>query len=393
MALMALLADVVARRGGALRAATVDHGLRPDAAAEAALAADTAAAMGIPHDTLSWRDGDTAGWDGRGNLQARARAARLAALRGWAGAHELTRVCLGHTMDDQAETVLLRLARGSGVDGLAGMAEARRDNPGGFTWLRPLLDTRRSALRDLLRARGIGWAEDPSNADTRFDRVRARAALADPALAGMDVPTLAATAARMAAARTVLWQAAHAAARAHATVDHGGIGFDRAAFAGLPDDTRRRLLAAAVRHVAGLAYRPRFAALVRAEAAALAGTPATVAGCVLSAARGRIWVDREPAALGGRTAPAPGPWDGRWRIDGPDCGHTLAALGPAGLAQCPGWRNAGLRRRAILTAPGVWDGARLVAAPTLPGCGPTAPDWSSRPLWDTLAFRDALRPD
>jgi len=150
----------------------------------------------------------------------------------------------------------------------------------------------------------------------------------------------------------------------------------------------------AIRQVAGLPYRPRLSALIRAEAAAVRGTPATLGGCVLSAARGRIWVDREPAAVAGRGAPAPGPWDGRWRIDGPpDRGLTLAALGPAGLGQCPGWRKAGLRRRAILTAPGVWDGPTLVAAPTLPGIGPRAPDWSSQPLWDILAFHDEMRLD
>lgn len=393
MALMVLLADAVSARGGVLRAATVDHGLRPDSAAEAALVACAAARLGIPHDTLHWRDGDPVGWDGRGNLQARARSARMRALRAWALAQGLSHVCLAHTMEDQAETVLMRLARGSGVDGLAGMAEARRDGADGPVWLRPLLFQRRAALRGVLRDAGFRWAEDPSNIDTRFDRVRARATLADPVLAGLDVPTLAATAARMAAARAVLWQAAHAAATTLSSVDHGAIGFDREGLVSLPQDTRWRLLAAAVRRVAGLPYRPRLTALVRAEAAALAGTPATIAGCVLSAARGRIWVDREPAALGGRTAPAPGPWDGRWRIDGPEHGLTLAALGPAGLAQCPGWRKAGLRRRALLTAPGVWDGPRLIAAPTLSGYGPMAMDWSSRPLWDTLSFCNGLRSD
>jgi tRNA(Ile)-lysidine synthase len=288
----------------------------------------------------------------------------------------------------------MRLARGSGVDGLAGMAEARRDGTGGPVWLRPLLGQRRHGLREVLRDGGFRWVEDPSNADTRFDRVRARAELADPVLAGLDVPTLAATAERMAAARDVLWRAAHAAATAHATADHGAIGFDHAAFVSLPDDTRWRLLAAAVRRVAGLPYRPRLAALVRAEAAARARTPATIAGCVLSVARGRIWIDREPAALAQRRGPAPGCWDDRWQILGPaDSGLTLAALGPAGLAQCPGWRAGRLRRRAALTEPGVWDNDRLVAAPTLADSGPAAPDWSSKPLWDTVSFCEALRPD
>lgn len=394
MALLVLLAQAMRDRGGVLRAATVDHRLRRGSADEAALVADTATRLGVSHDTLHWSEAGASGWDGKGNLQARARTARYDALRGWAVTHGLGHVCLGHTMDDQAETVLMRLARGSGVDGLSGMAAERRDATGTPVWMRPLLSVRRADLRTTLRERGIGWVEDPSNADVRFDRVRARAALADPVLAGLDVPTLAGTATRMAAARTVLWQTARIAARTCATVEHGSVGFDRAAFVDLPDDTRWRLLAAAVRLVAGVTYRPRLATLIRAEASALRGAPSTLAGCVLSAACGRIWVDREPAALSGVRRPAPGPWDGRWCITGPSGdGVALAALGPHGLAQCPGWRKAGLRRRAILTAPGVWRGDRLIAAPTLPGCGPAAPDWSSRALWDTLLFVDMLCPD
>ncbi|MEM8699192.1 MAG: tRNA lysidine(34) synthetase TilS, partial [Pseudomonadota bacterium] len=162
------LALIAARALGAeaLRAATVDHRLRPESREEAEVAGRIAASLGIPHEILTWQEAhqDRAPTgEGGGNLQARARMARQGLLTDWARAHRLSAVLLGHTMDDQAETVLMRLERGSGADGLAGMAA--RVEIGGMVWLRPLLDLRRADLRDLLRAEGLDWTEDPSNQD------------------------------------------------------------------------------------------------------------------------------------------------------------------------------------------------------------------------------------
>lgn len=388
LALMVLLADWCRSAGVSLRVATVDHRLRPDAASEAALVARHAADLGLAHDVLVWT-----GWDGRGNLQAMARAARIDLLTAWAAEHDLSHVCLGHTLDDQAETVLLRLARGSGVDGLAGMA-AVRHVPQGPAWLRPLLGVRRADLRAVLRDRGLRWVEDPSNSDLRFDRVRVRQALAEGAIAGLDAVTLAETATRMAAAKSVLQRAAYDAAMACVSVDHGAIGLELANFSTLPDDTRWRLLSAAIRLVSGQVYRPRLKALQRAEAAALAGRRQALAGCLLGQRRGLLWVDREPAALEGLTGPVPGVWDRRWQIDGPSRpGLHLAALGAAGLAQCRGWREAGLRRTPLLTAPGIWEGAHLVAAPSLPETIHGCVDWQCRPLWDKITLCAELGSD
>ncbi|WP_114967069.1 tRNA lysidine(34) synthetase TilS, partial [Alkalilacustris brevis] len=170
VALLLLVADWAAARGVRLRAVTVDHGLREGAAQEAEAVARLCAELGIGHDILRWQ-----GWDGQGNLQDAARRARQGLIAGWARDHGLAAVALGHTRDDQAETVLMRLARGAGVDGLSGMAPLRLAV--GLAWLRPLLDVGRAELRALLRARGVPWAEDPSNEDARFQRVRARRAL------------------------------------------------------------------------------------------------------------------------------------------------------------------------------------------------------------------------
>ncbi len=388
MALMALAADWAAGTGVALAAATVDHRLRPGAAAEAAMVASAAARLGMPHDTLTWT-----GWDGRGNLPALARRARYRLLADWAAGQGIGHVALAHTLDDQAETVLLRLARGSGVDGLAAMAPLRAD-PGGPVWLRPLLGIHRAVLRDVLQARGMDWVEDPSNADNRFDRVRARALLAAGALPGLDADRLAATAARMAAARKVLGQVACDAAAELAEVEHGAVAFERDGFAALPDDTRWRLLAAALGQVSGAPYRPRLDPLRRAEAAALAGGRVTLQGCVVSGARGRIRIDREPAALAGRVAPVAGPWDGRWRIEGPG-GPDLAAgpLSPADLARTPDWRSAGIPRAALLASPAIYRAGAFQAAPLLDSTLRRASPWSAQPLWGKLEFCAGLVSD
>uniref|UniRef100_UPI0026223B47 tRNA lysidine(34) synthetase TilS n=1 Tax=uncultured Amaricoccus sp. TaxID=339341 RepID=UPI0026223B47 len=183
--------------GRDLAAVTVDHGLRPESVGEAASVAALCAARGIPHSVLRWEDRDP-----RGNLQQAAREARRSLIAGWAEASGIAAVALGHTLDDQAETVVMRLARGSGVDGLSAMRPETLAL--GILWLRPLLGIRRAALRAWLAAEGVAWAEDPTNADARFDRVRARLAL--PTLAGLGIgpERLAATARAVARACAAL---------------------------------------------------------------------------------------------------------------------------------------------------------------------------------------------
>jgi tRNA(Ile)-lysidine synthase len=346
-----------------LEAVTVDHGLRPEAADEAAAVAALCAGHRIPHALLRWDEPA-----GVGNLQARAREARRRLIGDWARGRGIGAVALGHTLDDQAETFLLRLARGSGVDGLSGMAPATRVD--GVVWIRPLLGVRRAALRDWLAARGVAWADDPSNADPRFERARARAALPLLAPLGLGPERLAATAAAMARAREALERAtAELAAGALEAGPAGDLTLDPAPLAGVPEEIRLRLLAGALAWVSGARYRPRLAPLEAALAAIAAGRVGhglTLHGCVLRARGGRVTIRREPAWVAPPVPIARGIWDGRWRIEGsPPPGGDLAigALGTAGLAALGDWRAAGLPREALLTTPAIWRGGTLVAAP------------------------------
>ena len=376
MALLHLLADWAAEGGPALAVVTVDHGLRPAAAAEAAMVARVAAGLGLPHQVLRWQ-----GWDGRGNLMDAARRARMALIAEWAAGQGVGVVALGHTADDQAETLLMRLARGSGVDGLAAMAPARRQN--GVIWLRPLLGATRADLRSYLSARGGRWAEDPTNDDPAFDRVRMRQALALLAPLGVTRDRLVETAARMAMARQALEETTLRAARACAAIEAGDVVFRRAPLLDQPMEIQLRLLAHAIRWIAGADYRPRLRALSDLRDEVMAGRRRVLAGCLLTPARGLIRVGREPQAAA-RAVAAPGTvWDGRFVLDGPDsAGTEVRMLGDGGLALCPRWRDTGLPHSAALASPAAWRGGDLVAAP-LAG---HARGWLARPARDPAQF-------
>lgn len=167
----ALLLLAAAALPGAVEAATVDHGLRPGSADEAAAVAGWCERLGIAHAALAVQVAP-------GNLQAQARAARYAALAQWAESRGLGAVATAHHADDQAETLLLRLNRGSGASGLAGV-RPRGFVPGtGLPLLRPLLAWRRAELVQVAADAGLTPVDDPSNRDERFDRARIRKALA-----------------------------------------------------------------------------------------------------------------------------------------------------------------------------------------------------------------------
>lgn len=341
--------------------ATVDHGLRAEAAAECAAVAEACAGLGVAHEVLRWR------WDGRGNLQDAARRGRLALLAEWATRVGAGAVALGHTRDDVAETFLMRLARDAGVDGLAAMA-ARRE-VGGVAFLRPMLGIGRGELRGWLLARGVAWAEDASNGDARFARVRARRAVAAMAEAGVGAEEIASLATRMAEVRAALEAVTAEAAARVARLDRGDVILDAVALAALPAEVRRRLVLAAVMWIASAEYGPRGAEQERFLAAAVAGRGATLAGVRMTAGQGRLRLTREGRAVAGTEVSLRDAWDGRWRVSGPESkGLTVRALGEKGLAQCGDWRAAGMPRVSLLASPAIWAGGVLVAAP-LAGMG------------------------
>ncbi|MEE4153510.1 MAG: tRNA lysidine(34) synthetase TilS [Erythrobacter sp.] len=189
---------------GEVAVASVDHGLRLEAAGELALVERVCAALDVPFTPLKVRLAP-------GNLQARAREARYEALGRWVSQQGLGALASAHHADDQAETLLMRLARGSGLSGLAGVREASLFEPTGseaeaFPLIRPLLGWRKAELERIVREAGLTPARDPSNTQQRFDRVRVREHLA--AHDWLDPQALATSAQHLAEAwRAIEWYA------------------------------------------------------------------------------------------------------------------------------------------------------------------------------------------
>ena len=383
---------------------TVDHGLRPESADEAAMVAEECALLGWPHATLRWS------WDGRGNLQSRARDARLALIDRWRGA--LAHVLFAHTRDDQAETVLMRLARGSGVDGLAGMVARREVFPSpeppvmpepsaaegwpprqprreGFFQIRPCLDMAREELRHYARTLKGRWAEDPGNDDSAYERARIRKALALLSDHGITAERLAGTARRMERARDALRRrAAEAAERLSPPVTGaaplpGEVVLERDGFAALDRETQLRLLTGALQYVTGAVYKPRAAASDPMLERILAGAGGTLHGAEIVVDKTLIHLFREWASVAREEVAADALWDGQWRVTaGETGGLCLRALGEEGWRQLPERVRAGVRHRSARALPSLWRAAHLVACPALEHGPPV-----------TLARRPAGQPD
>ncbi len=213
---LVLLADAWAKQhNGRIIALTVDHGLRPESATEADTVHSWLTQRKIEHHILRW-EGDKPS----SNLQSLAREARYALMTSWCKQHQITYLLTAHHQQDQAETVLLRLERGSGVDGLSGIpVQTERD---GIILLRPLLLLTPEQLRLYLHEQNQNWIEDPSNQNTRFSRVRMRQWLAQQEDKALITSRLADTAHHLSRTRSYLEEQTHHAFQTSVTLHPEG---------------------------------------------------------------------------------------------------------------------------------------------------------------------------
>ncbi len=229
------------KNGPRLVAVTVDHGLRDEAAREARDVKRLAKSLDVDHRTIRWT-----GAKPKTGLPAAARGARYRLLTKATRAVGASHIFTAHTRDDQAETFIMRLSRGSGIGGLAAMArQSARD---GVMLARPLLDVPKVHLIATLRKAGIDFAEDPSNRDPRFARPRLRELMPVLASEGADARNLVRLASRLARANAALDIMTEGAERYLASFDafDGRAGFDLGAFSALSDEIRVRLLLRAI---------------------------------------------------------------------------------------------------------------------------------------------------
>jgi tRNA(Ile)-lysidine synthase len=394
-ALMVLVADWLGQTAtstATVTVLTVDHGLRPQSAAEALAVARQAAALGFAHATLAW-----AGAKPETGLQAAAREARYRLMAAHMREHGVAALFTAHTADDQAETLLMRLARGSGLDGLSAMAPISRLEAGGefgLSVVRPLLDVPKARLQATLRQRGIAWIEDPSNQSPAFERVRLRAVREGLAALGLSNEKLALSARRLARARLAIDHAVAAfcdPVGGHVHTDPCGfLRISAAALRQAPLEIAVRVLVRAIAAAGGspapvpLAGVEDIAQALRWPAAAGAWTLARAA---IVAAPDGVLVEREPGreplprlvpVSGGRVL-----WDGRFRIvAGPalETGLEVAGLGADGSREVrQALANArDVPPRALAAVPAIWRGLDLVAVPSLDFCsaGNARPDLS-----------------
>ncbi|MDB5615839.1 tRNA lysidine(34) synthetase TilS [Tardiphaga sp.] len=284
------------KRGPDLIAVTIDHGLRPEAAREARDVKKLAAALDLPHRTLRWTgDKPTNG------LPAAARAARYRLLAKAARAHKASHILTAHTQDDQAETLLMRMARGSGLAGLAAMA--RQTPREGVLLARPFLDIPKSRLIATLARARVGFAEDPTNKDLHFTRPRLRALMPQLKAEGFDPGNLARLAARLARANVALElmvDGAESFVELKRVAARPGI--DTAVFSGLAEEVRLRLLLRLIDRVgyegpAGLGQAEALlAAIDRAVQADGKGIrlKQTLAGALITLSHDRLRIDPAP---------------------------------------------------------------------------------------------------
>ena len=299
-ALLVLAARWVKRlkRGPALLAITVDHGLRPEAAREAAAVARLARRLGVSHRTLRWR-----GRKPRSGLQEAARNARYALLAQAAMREGIAHILTAHTLDDQAETVLFRMARGSGLLGLAGMAPVAplpSQAGQGIFLIRPLLHVPKARLVATLKVAKIGYSEDPTNLDPRFTRPRWRTLMPALAQEGLDARGLARLAMRLRRAESTIAVAVDAARAALAPPpwrEREPIVFETSRFAQLPAEVALRLLGEAVTHTGdeGPVELAKLEALYDALRHTDTRLRRTLAGALVTLSSDYLTVERAPA--------------------------------------------------------------------------------------------------
>jgi tRNA(Ile)-lysidine synthase len=275
---------------------TVDHGLRKQSAKDARRVEREAGRAGLDAHTLTW-----SGAKPKANIESLAREARYDLMGRWCRGHGVRTLMVAHTLDDQAETFLLRLMRGSGVDGLAAMRARTAYPVPAFTdieLIRPLLSFTRDELRAYLTARGTKWIDDPMNADPRFDRARLRALWPALEAAGLRRERVAAAAAHLARAREALEIRTGEFLTAHATAVGETMLLDANALAEAPREIGLRALAAILQTVGAREYRPRFERLeaLYEDMISSRPTPRTLHGCRVGPAS-KLYRRMGPATL------------------------------------------------------------------------------------------------
>ncbi|WP_420549730.1 tRNA lysidine(34) synthetase TilS [Curvivirga sp.] len=322
MALCHMLHRWCQNYGVQLTALIVDHGLRSESADEARLTHSRLQGLGIESFILS--DPNSAI---HGNIQSRARDLRYNLMLDWCKTHQVTHLCLGHHKDDQAETFLLRLARGSGPSGLSAMKKIEKRQE--LTILRPLLSCSKEELVSYLRDLKLDWVEDPSNQLDKFDRVKFRKLSPLLSDAGLTSDRLSKTATVMADTQDAIdWATKQALYDSMKIYDVGCYTVEKACLMNLPKAITLRALSLMISSASGHIYPPELSMLEQVyQNFNKVDYGATCFGAQLHSRGDVLWIGREISKI---DATKRNDWDGRFKIDGLPHGFLVRPIGDAG---------------------------------------------------------------
>ncbi len=341
LALTLMLGDYCRTNGISLTAVTVDHGLRSEAAEEARQVGEWLKILGISHVILNWQ-GDKP----HSNIQDQARLARYRLMGEWAQENNIAKLFLAHHQGDQAETFLIRLFRGSGVDGLSAMKQQSAfPHPfaidGDITLCRPLLGVAKVRLEATLTQRGQPWIEDPSNQNDAYMRIKVRNLLLENDIEGLDTERLAQTAARMGRVQSLLHSLTEELIEKSVTFSpEGFVEILLPPLLSAHDEIALRCLASLTRRISGGQYAPRLARLEalydRLKGSEFSGQ--TLGGCLVTPLpQRRIMISREVASIADAIdieSQMKLLWDGRFFIENRKAGGVLKKL------ETPQWQTA-----------------------------------------------------
>ena len=373
---LAWIAKAWQRESGChLTALTVDHGLRSGSDQEARRVAAWMADWGLPHHILRWNGERPAA-----GIQDAARQARYELLTDWCRINSADALLVAHTLEDQAETFLMRLLRGSGVDGLAGMRAASMVN--GLPLLRPLLGVAKSDLKNELRNVDQDWIEDPSNQDERFTRVRVRRWSSTLLGLGLDADRLCKLAANFGTLRESLEDVTHHAVSDLVTFDPGGWAeLPQDILCRAPDALARRMLLSLLRSVGGKYHAPRSDRVARGLAKCRVQNSFkafSLGGCVVRQRGERLIIYREergkepPTEVRSRDRFV---WRGRFMCEfqgqmrAVEAPYRIGPLTDQGWRQAIAWdpavRQVGISNDCAATLPALYDRDGLLEVPRL----------------------------
>jgi len=350
MGLLLLLSEWCKVNNLNLRVVSVNHQLRQEARKECEFVAQVANGLGWTHQTLYWKSDGS-----RGNLSLKAREGRYRTMSEWCLKNGIDDVFLGHTLNDQAESVLMELKRKAGVDGLSAMPKTLRRF--GVTWIRPILDYSRVEIQEYLRANKQEWIFDPSNEDCRRTRIQFRNLMPELEKVGITSESLARVASNLQKTRQVVQYIIREKAKEIVSVSEVGEYMLNGDYWELPEEIREKLLARIIQFLSGDHYRPRQSAVNNCLVRTRSVNSSTIGNFVVQKGNNncvRIFGDSRKRT---DTVDSNQLWNNRWRVSGvPDTGLRLGMLNTQGYKKLNLPINKEITHGALLASPALWTG-------------------------------------